>query len=177
MRKSIAVLALAAVTAGCGQKITAAEARNAVPDQSRLLIDTPKDAADATAAIAAKPGAASVAAVASEPAFQPGFLALTNSDYARWSYVTAWTVNGGTWWTLKLVHAITRSPATDCSVLPNVLISIIRPTKHADVQTMARINCTGSSSRTPSTSPASPRRSTCTIVHARKQASPLPARI
>jgi hypothetical protein len=116
MRKTIAALALAAVAAGCGQKITADEARNAIPDQNALLIDTPKDAADASAAIAAKPGALTVAAVTSEPAFQPGFPALTNSDYARWSYVTAWTVNGGTWWTLKLIHAITSQfPATDCS--------------------------------------------------------------
>lgn len=112
MRKTIAALTIVLLAAGCGQTITADEARNAVPEPSKVLIDTPKDAADASAAavVAAKLGAAAVEEPA--PTFEPGFV--TTSEYARWSYVTAWTVNGGTYWTLALVRFITLFPVTSC---------------------------------------------------------------
>jgi hypothetical protein len=86
------------------------EARSAIPEASAIRIDTPKDTADAPAAA---PANALVAE--GEPSFDPTSPVLTHSDYARWSYVTAWTVNGGAWWTLATLRIVTLFPPTACS--------------------------------------------------------------
>ncbi len=111
MRETIAaVAALALLASGCSKEdITAEEARSAIPEASAIRIDTPKDSADAQAS-------ASAALVAEgEASFDPSSPVLAHSDYARWSYVTAWTVNGGAWWMLATVRFITLLPPTECS--------------------------------------------------------------
>ncbi len=114
MRKTIATLALAVLASACGkQDITPDEARSAIPAASAIRIDTPKDSADASST-AASP-AALTATTAADATFDARFPAVTTSDYARWSYVTAWTVNGGAWWTLATIRFITLLPPTGCS--------------------------------------------------------------
>lgn len=117
MRKFVAALAVVALAAGCSNEdITADEARNAIPEASAIRIDTPKDSADfaaATSALVVEGGAAAQAE--GEPSFDPFFPGVVGSDYARWSYVTAWTVNGGAWWTLATIRFITLFPPTACS--------------------------------------------------------------
>ena len=98
MRETIAALAvLALLASGCSKEdITPEEARNAIPEASAIRIDTPKDAADV-----APRRPASASATASRPRRRASRTELRSwsvhhgSDYARWSYVTAWTVNGG----------------------------------------------------------------------------------
>jgi hypothetical protein len=112
MTKTIAVVALAALAAGCAktEKITADEARNALPHAAALQIDTPADAAER-----AEPAAqAAMAAGGGEQGavFKP--LWWSSSEYARWTYFTAWTVNGGAWWTLTLLKFVTLFPPTEC---------------------------------------------------------------
>lgn len=117
-KTTVTLLAAAALAAGCAkeQQISLAEARAAVPEPATIRIDTPKDTADGSVQqlAAAKLGAASVAAAEAAPTFDPGFLVTTNSEFARWSYVTAWTVNGGAWWTLTLIRVVTLFPPTSC---------------------------------------------------------------
>jgi hypothetical protein len=117
MRKTIAALALAILAAGCSNEdITAEEARNAIPEASAIRIDTPKDSADVAATTSASTAATAFAATAEgtpDRSYDPWWV--TNSDYARWSYVTAWTVNGGTWWTLATIRFITLFPPTACA--------------------------------------------------------------
>jgi hypothetical protein len=113
MTKTIAVVALAALAAGCSKetKITAQEARDALPSAEALQIDTPED----TAARAAQAIQAMAVGGQAEPAaaeFKPGFW--STSEYARWTYFTAWTVNGGAWWTLTLLRFVTIFPPTQC---------------------------------------------------------------
>ncbi|WP_242355020.1 hypothetical protein [Anaeromyxobacter sp. SG64] len=111
MRKTIAALSLAVLASACGkQDITPDEARSAVPESSAIRIDTPKDSADASS-----PSSPAALTATAEATFDARFPALTTSDYARWSYVTAWTVNGGAWWTLATLRLVTLLPPTACS--------------------------------------------------------------
>ncbi|HSD20750.1 MAG TPA: hypothetical protein VLC54_11970 [Anaeromyxobacter sp.] len=111
MREKIAALAaLALLASGCSKDITPEEARSAIPEASAIRIDTPKDTADAP------PAVANALVAEGEPSFDPTSPVLTtHSDYARWSYVTAWTVNGGAWWTLATLRIVTLFPPTACS--------------------------------------------------------------
>jgi hypothetical protein len=120
MRETIAALAaLALLASGCSkEEITPEEARSAIPEASAIRIDTPKDAADVAATTSASTSATALAATAEgepERSYDPFFPAVTTSDYARWSYVTAWTVNGGAWWTLATIRVITLFPPTACA--------------------------------------------------------------
>jgi hypothetical protein len=113
MRKTIAVIALAALAAGCSKetKITAEEARDALPRAEALQIDTPEDTgARSGQAIQAMAVGGLAEPTAAE--FKPGFW--SSSEYARWTYFTAWTVNGGAWWTLTLLRFVTIFPPTQC---------------------------------------------------------------
>jgi hypothetical protein len=111
MTKTIAVVALAALAAGCTktEKITADEARNALPQAAAIQIGTPADTAAARAQ-ALVIGAQTDAGAA--PTFNP--LWWSTSEYARWSYYTAWTVNGGAAWTLFVLRFVTIFPPTHC---------------------------------------------------------------
>jgi hypothetical protein len=109
MRKTIAAVALAAVAAGCSKgSITPDEARNALPRAEALQIGTPPD----TAAQSDSGQAAAAAMRTAGAQFDAGFT--SSSEYARWTYFTAWTVNGGAWWTLTLLRFITIFPPTQC---------------------------------------------------------------
>lgn len=114
MTKTIAVIAVAALAAGCSQKtrITAEEARDALPKAEALQIDTPADAAARTAQQAQALAMGQVAQASSVAEFDPGFG--SSSEFARSTYYLAWTVNGGAWWTLTLVRFITLFPPTQC---------------------------------------------------------------
>jgi hypothetical protein len=114
MTKTIAVIALAALAAGCSKetKITAEEARNALPRAEALQIDTPADAADRAAAQALAAAGAGGQLEGAAASFNPGFS--SSSEFARWTYFTAWTVNGGAWWTLTLLRFVTLFPPTAC---------------------------------------------------------------
>jgi hypothetical protein len=110
MTKTIAAIALAALAAGCAKtgNITPDEARNALPQAAALQIETPEDTA-------ARAQAALVVGAQAERAsteFNPGFW--STSEYARWTYFTAWTVNGGAWWTLTVLRFVTIFPPTQC---------------------------------------------------------------
>jgi hypothetical protein len=111
MTKMIAAIALAALAAGCAKtgNITPDEARNALPQAAALQIDTPEDTAARAAQAALVVGAQ---AERSSAEFNPGFW--STSEYARWTYYTAWTVNGGAWWTLTLLKFITIFPPSRC---------------------------------------------------------------
>jgi hypothetical protein len=112
MTKTIAVVALAALAAGCAKSgITADEARNALPQAAALQIDTPEDAGERAgqAMQAMALGGEGARAAAS---FKPGYW--SSSEYARWTYFTAWTVNGGAWWSLTLLRFVTIFPPTEC---------------------------------------------------------------
>jgi hypothetical protein len=116
MRKFVAALAVVALAAGCSNEdITADEARNAIPEASAIRIDTPKDSADAASTGSVATSAQVLGSATAEASFDPGFVAAAGSDYARWSYVTAWTVNGGAWWTLATIRFITLFPPTACA--------------------------------------------------------------
>jgi hypothetical protein len=112
--KIVALAALALLASGCSKDITPEEARSAIPEASAIRIDTPKDTADVAATTSASTFAAT-ADGAPDRSYDWMFPGLTNSDYARWSYVTAWTVNGGTWWTLATLRFITLFPPTACA--------------------------------------------------------------
>jgi hypothetical protein len=110
MTKTIAVVALAALAAGCAKtgNITPDEARNALPEAAALQIDTPADRASEALEAAVTGARAARAAATFNPAFS------SSSEYARWTYFTAWTVNGGAWWTLTLLKFITIFPPSHC---------------------------------------------------------------
>jgi hypothetical protein len=113
MTKTIAVVALAALAAGCAKTgITPDEARQALPQAAALQIGTPEDTTDGAGAQALQAAAAGAQGELPAAAFNPGFW--SSSEYARWTYFTAWTVNGGAWWTLTLLRFITIFPPTEC---------------------------------------------------------------
>lgn len=109
MRLPIAALALAAAACGTSEHaLTADEARRVLPRAEAAQLGTPTDTAQAVRA-----GAAAQAVAGAPAVLDPAFT--STSEYARTTYFTAWTVNGGVWWTLTLVRTIALYPPTACA--------------------------------------------------------------
>jgi hypothetical protein len=93
MKKTIAILAAAALTAACAKKIDPNEVREAMPQASAIQIQTAESGAG---------GALSVAAVGAP------------SEYLAASVWTAFTFNFATAWTLTVIQFITLFPPSSC---------------------------------------------------------------
>jgi hypothetical protein len=102
MKKLTSILAAAITLAACGQsEDPAAEYRDAMPQAQSVQVQT----------AAAEGGSAPTALTRSNALIaNPGY----QSDYAIISYWTAVTINGGTGWTLGLLHLVMSFDPTDC---------------------------------------------------------------
>lgn len=122
MRKLMALIAAAALVAGCtdaedgnsgsggggssgtaSSALTAAEASSAIPTSSSAAIVTAADAASASTTTGATTNAT----------FNPGFQ--SSSEYATETYYLSWTANLGIGWVLSVVNGITSYQPTSCS--------------------------------------------------------------
>jgi hypothetical protein len=95
MKRALVLVAAALTACGGSQKITAEEARNAMPGTSQAQLTTPQGGNALTAAVAAD--------------------AYTRADYAFETVALAASVNLGVAWPLGVLELVTALPPTSCA--------------------------------------------------------------
>jgi hypothetical protein len=103
--KKLALLAAAALAAGCAQKLDPDEIRAAMPRKEAVRIETP-------AGTGTEAAAAGLHRVAGADAAAAAFTG--TSEFAATTYWTAVSVNVGVWWTLFQIEVVTLFPPTEC---------------------------------------------------------------